>query len=94
MSQGQTFHGVDGVERTASSEISARAAGELDEDPADSMPGHVKFVGRAGLLFQTYCIIFALMRIHANDYRVVAIVFRGRFAMEWVAVSRGNAQYG
>lgn len=74
MSQGETFHDADGVERTAGSEIVARAAGERGDDPADSMPGHVKFVGRAGdVLLWNGALFHAAMHNTDDKSRVVLL---------------------
>ena len=74
MSQGKTFHDANGVERTAGSEIQARAAGERGDDPADSMPGHVKFVGKAGdVLFWNGALFHAAMHNTDDKPRVVLL---------------------
>jgi ectoine hydroxylase-related dioxygenase (phytanoyl-CoA dioxygenase family) len=74
MDQGRTFRDSSGVERTAGTEIQARAAGERGDDPSEAMPGHVKFVGRAGdVLLWNGALFHAAMHNTDDKPRVVLL---------------------
>ena len=74
MEQGQTYHDASGVERTAASEITERAAGQPGTNPADEMPGHKKFVGKAGdVLLWNGALFHAAMHNTSTQPRVLLL---------------------